>query len=415
MMNFGYLGVIFMNVFNPIIENNKDFKSNLLKCGASILGVFLFAYILIKIYEVPIYVTKIKSVCINSQINPSGGLNIRIVRDYDRSDKGLAMLDSPEKSSRAKQNRTLGGIFITGKFNYKNGCQSDNGKICNSIRSVVKDKMREYGKEEIENPQIVYISALTSHRQNFGIHYNLEGEQHDSVKHGEMEYSYFNGKRQVCKRYQYDDYFWYRNYKNVSGGDGKLYEEYYVASNTDNEVNIDFTCQAYTFTKPNVIRSLEDISKIVEIVEIGYSYLDSTKYAGTWALVDSLEIDYVGPAEFSEAIDPQPDKKTLSSIIYTDKDKIRQIGLNGLKYHVNFPDMENIQEAKIFIVSSLLTGLTALFFKYFYFIIRDIWHSFSYKKEKRLYVTIGLLVILIILIILLLLKPSNISVLNIRQ
>lgn len=414
-MNLGFLSAIYMNFFIPISEKKKDFKCNLIKCGASLIGVFLFGYLLIKIYEVPVYVTKIRTVSMNSHNEPGDGLNIRLVRDYDRSDKGLAFSDSPERSSRAKGNIFLGGIFISGKFHYQADSWGDKLKTCDSIRDVARMKMSQFGKKEIEDPQIIYISSLVSNRQDFGIHYSSVGEDHYATENSNMSVEFYNGKYMVNKTYCYKDYFWYANRKDVNNGDGRLFEEYFVASKDDSVLNIDFVCSPYTYNKPNVIRTLEDISKIIEVIEIGYSHFDHTKFAGTWSLVDSLEIDYVGPAEFSEPLDPLPDKKTLSSILYTDKDKIRQIGKYGLRYHVKFPDMENIQEARIFIVSGMLTGLAALFFRFLFFSLRNIWQYYGDMMDKKFYFCMVILIICLLLSLLVLLIPSNISVLDIRQ
>lgn len=415
MLNFGYLSAFLVNFINPITKTNKDFKGNVYKWVASLLGLIIFGYFLIKVYEVPIYITKIKTVQMNSKSDIGDGLNIRIVRDYDRSDKGLAMSGSPEISSRVRENKCLGGIFINGRFHYEPSSWSDSAKICDSIKDVAKIKMSQYGKKEIEDPQIVYISSIITNRQIFGILYDIQNEAHFIVENGGCEITYFDGKKQAIKEYQYKDFFLYKNRRSVYDNNGRLNEEYYVASREDTVLYIDYISQPYPYTKPNVIRTLEDISKIVEVIEIGYSYLDHSEYAGTWSRVNSLEIDYVGPAEFSEPLDPQPDKKTLSSIIYTDKDKIQKIGMNGLKYHVKFPDMENIQEARIFILSGLLTGIAAFFFRYSFFILRDIWKSLSIKKNKKIQIIIILLIILSIIIFLILLKQSHVEVLNIRK
>ena len=114
----------------------------------------------------------------------------------------------------------------------------------------------------------------------------------------------------------------------------------------------------------------EDISKLVEVIYVGEKK-DSLQDVGIWKYVRNLTFDYAGPAEFSEHIIPEPDEITLSSIHYRNSAKIQEIGRNGLRFHAKFPDMENRQEARIFILSAIVTGLGAMFLRYLWRLLTD--------------------------------------------
>lgn len=75
-----------------------------------------------------------------------------------------------------------------------------------------------------------------------------------------------------------------------------------------------------------------------------------------------LKINY-GTAVQISGLNPEPDVLTYDGFEYTDKDKIRFIILNGLEYHVSIPELANIQLAKIFALTTIVTLLLTLFLK----------------------------------------------------
>lgn len=81
--------------------------------------------------------------------------------------------------------------------------------------------------------------------------------------------------------------------------------------------------------------------------------------------VSSLKFDCVGPVKFSDMY-PVPDKVTMSSIQFTDKEKIDQIRCYGLNVHVQFEQLKNIQSIRTFIVTSAITLFSTLFIKHLY-------------------------------------------------
>ena len=55
----------------------------------------------------------------------------------------------------------------------------------------------------------------------------------------------------------------------------------------------------------------------------------------------------------------------ISSLYYTDSLKIQAIEKNGLKFHVKFPDMENLQIIRMWVVTLLLSGFLGSAFDLF--------------------------------------------------
>ena len=401
MANFGYLGSLgsmFLSLFNyfgGVGYTKRRFKRNFWKCIASFILVCLLGKVLIRVYEVPVYYTKIDM--LSHHCKPVAGeeLSISIMRDYDRADKRSNFPDTIDDKYKS-------GIFIEGIFHSNPNTSNDNPKRTDSIKKVLENIFVRFGHPQIQDPQIIYISAKTSYRQSFL--YLKQVVKEDTITHKDVmvHSKYFNGE--IFKKYDviYTDYFQYGILKSISGNNGCIMEDYYSATKDDSLIYVFSHINTQAHKKPSVWKTAEDVSKIVEVIEIGHSSREKDDYAGAWGATKSLKIDYVGPVEFSENIIPIPDKITLNSILYTDKTKIEEIGRNGLRFHVKFPDMENIQESRIFILSGLLTGLTALFLKYLYRILTDMGRYVVYKLKRRseipgCYFFIAIIVILLIL------------------
>lgn len=67
----------------------------------------------------------------------------------------------------------------------------------------------------------------------------------------------------------------------------------------------------------------------------------------------TLSIDFVGATDFSR-MKPEPDNIGMSSISFTDLDKIEQIKKDGLMFHAEFKEMKNKQNVRNFILTSLM-------------------------------------------------------------
>lgn len=125
------------------------------------------------------------------------------------------------------------------------------------------------------------------------------------------------------------------------------------------------------FSSPDFFFTAEDISRAVEILWIEGLNESNIK-------LKSLTFDYIGPTEYSDMY-PEPDIKDISKITFTDENKILTILKNGLRFHVNFPDMENVQQIRIFIITLILGGLLGLLIRVLYKIIK---RTHFYKKIK---------------------------------
>ena len=70
--------------------------------------------------------------------------------------------------------------------------------------------------------------------------------------------------------------------------------------------------------------------------------------------INKIKIDFGGAVDFSE-INPTPDRIDYSSIYFTDKDKINQISHKGLKFYCESLETKNVQEIRIFLLSTIAT------------------------------------------------------------
>lgn len=397
MANFGFLSSVFVYLGSkdetPINENDKieTMKSickNLIKTSLALLcGIILFV-VLLKLYEVPVYYTNIDTATSNS--DSCSKISIDIIRNYDRSDKSTSLADT------LKFNSGLAGIYVNGKFKSAPHCGLNYiGSKLDSLQKVCLEERKKYTQKSLEYPQFVYLSIVTSDRQMKGNkkwpepkaeYRNNDNEDYDI----QVTTTFFNGEQMVVEKNIYNDYFELGKLSEYKGGNGCHDESFYYASTEDSILSVHASISTPALRQPPYWRTLEDVSKLVEIIELGKKSSDTNVL---WRITNRLKIDYVGPAEFS-GLTPEPDTITLNSIIYTNPQKLEEIGKNGLRFHVKFPDMENIQESRIFVVSGLLTGLVALLFRYFYRLMKDL---IKYCKINKKVVALGVVILFIVL------------------
>ena len=401
MRNNGYLGVL-CSFFSSIFSYNEDKGDThygvlrvLGKLVLTLIALIIFGFALMKVYEVPVYYTKINVVLSQSLPKGGDGLNIILRRDYDRFDKNTIFPDSIDKGNHNP------GIFVNGIFEYRSNVINDSFEEIDTTINKLNRAFEHYNRPPIEDPQIIDIKVQTSYRQKFAIGIYTTKEKSISLTDCEAIFSSFDGERDIEYKQNSKDYFYYKKIQSIPGNTGCLLEDIYAASREDSIIHVHSSIYTTSHAKPSVFKAAEDVSKIVEIIEIGHSNRESKAFPGAWAFTKRLKIDYVGPTEFSENIYPKPDEITLNSILYTDSIKIEEIGRKGLRYHVRFPDMENIQEARIFILSGLVTGLAALAFKYLYRLIIGVWLIIRYKTKdkKRTKQIIGIILVIVGLII----------------
>ena len=112
-------------------------------------------------------------------------------------------------------------------------------------------------------------------------------------------------------------------HKNIS-------EQWTIVSSIDTIIPIFHVFKPLSYSKPNVLLTAEDVSRLVEIIELNDICPNSV---GNISEIRSLTIGYQTHTDFPEEISPAPDEKTLSYIRYTDKKKIKEIGVNGLRFY----------------------------------------------------------------------------------
>lgn len=102
----------------------------------------------------------------------------------------------------------------------------------------------------------------------------------------------------------------------------------------------------YPMEAPSWLR-LEDISQAYVDLKINSFTVDSIV----------LCMDFVGVTDFSN-MEPSPDSIGMSKIIFSDPIKIFKIRADGLKFHAKFRELENIQEIRVFTVTTVMSAFT---------------------------------------------------------
>lgn len=97
-----------------------------------------------------------------------------------------------------------------------------------------------------------------------------------------------------------------------------------------------------------------------------------------------LKVDFGGPTEFL-AMYPEPDVMTVSGFMFTDSLKLQQIMSDGIEFHAKFPQTEGLQNARMFVVTTLISILISVVFTLSYQIIKakyDKWQLNNHKKNS---------------------------------
>ena len=96
-----------------------------------------------------------------------------------------------------------------------------------------------------------------------------------------------------------------------------------------------------------------DISQSYFVVNLKCESIDSVR----------LTFDFVGATDFSEMI-PEPDSINMSSITFSDPQKIMQIKEKGLKFHAHFKERDGLQTIRLFAVTALMCVFTPMLMIY---------------------------------------------------
>lgn len=393
-MNFGFIaavktkfGLIKEKKINP--KEKEFYRINILKFLICLGCLFLSSIWLKKVYEVPVYVTDINiwDEGWSAENSNNTHLTVKIERNYGRSNNFKNSKKEIISDSTTDRQKLLYGISVYGQY-YRNPDSliiihnRKHSKLKDSIQSFIDRYIPNYNSEEYFDSlyKTVYVSISGTTRQSAYLYRNLyHTEPVNQTKPGEY-YQQDLGDMLViggCYKLSEMDIQQY-SFKN---------HNVFLSSNLDSACYVYSYLNSSDFDQPKILQTMEDVSKIVEKLRFN-TYFDKDSIP---APVDSIIFEYNGYMEISEAIYPKPDSISLSSLIYWDKNKIDYILNNDLVFHVHFPDMENIQEAKIFILSMLVTMFFGMLGNITYRIgIYKIW------KNKILSYIITLLSILII-------------------
>ena len=118
-------------------------------------------------------------------------------------------------------------------------------------------------------------------------------------------------------------------------------------------------CVNFSYVLPTS-KSLYE-SKIFSPYDLSQCYYHLTLDITDCSDNSSLSLDFGGATEFSH-MDPEPDKITMSSVIFTDSLKLEKIGKEGLWMHAKFKQLENIQIIRMFVITTGLGFFIALLF-----------------------------------------------------
>lgn len=373
-----------------------------------LLVLCLFATYLNKIYEVPVNYTEV-------HIEREGelkteDLHFSLIRDYDRNKESTKDVYEKVKEDRAKafkngnkdqEKKTIerrGGVFLEGTVHQFDSAHYSSFIGPDSLLLKRENRIKEIldtaHYQRLNN--VVYVLIKGTGRQILKYE-NYEFEESYEWTNSVWEsntnyYKYGTFKKSKINNKYLDKSTWnipidtmlcYRNLKTSNHGFSR---EAFLFSPTGSEVMPVFVeVTGSNFEKPNPLFIAEDISKMVEIIRLNLR---------TAQMINSITIDYCCPTEF-DFINPEPDERTMSSIRYTDRMKLSQIARNGLEYHVRFPDMDNVQEMRIFflttVVTLLITFILSLLYDLFSNKLLNIWHNHPY----RCIISIALLAIVI--------------------
>ena len=384
-MNWGYLSSIFCSLNISTFVKDHLLKNRLprnsVKFFLSFVALLYFGFALKKIYEVPVYVTKIDALASDVEFDKDRGITISILRNYDRNDKGTVRRDSVWYQWNSKS-QFSGGVGIDGYGKATQGISIGDEKRIAMVRDTLKHVYSKYNRTPIKARRIVYLSIQTTKRQSLQPPSPRKYIEHiDSCKDCLLYTTFFNGYEAINDSIKYKDYFEYERKGMEEGYNSAICENIIAVSKEDSTISIHAGFSTTAFGSPNILVA-EDISKFVEVIYVGDKKMNPDSLS-LWSAVNNLIFDYSGPADFSNHIVPEPDEITLSSIRYTDSLKIQEIGRNGLRFHVNLPDMENKQESRIFILSAIVTALGALVLRYFWRIMNDLLKKLSNALQNR--------------------------------
>lgn len=353
-----------------------------LKLLFTTIGIITTTIFLMKIYEVPVYHTAVslKHNC------DSAAIRIQVVRDFDRRNH----ISSENIDLKKKGNSSGSGyIDISGVvFRYNGECVCKDS-LCR-MDSSFEEKIRNQLSLQIEKCDtcntnidsigaIVYTKVYGTKRQFFRLFNVVE----------DSSFIYFKEAVLIDQGIEYEskDYCDYSYISKIKPNNLYVCETIDGVNKNDSVLAISYRYSASSFEKPNFFMTAEDFSKLVE--EIHFDSLSAKE-------IKRLDIDYKGAADFGVLV-PSPDSITISSIHYYSPEKINQIAKDGLKYQARLPEMENMQEVRIFFATMVLAGLFGVFFSLLYSLLKP-WALRLWQKKSQNLISWAILLSIILFI-----------------
>lgn len=398
------------------------FKYSLIQFAFLMVLLVLSWMFLVKCYEVPIHNNYISYVVRHSpssqsQIHFSGQTYIDIIYDYNTNKevKGFSRYGRPRDTKPRIEVETYIKVENSpslqeqdyGYYDYEMTWLKE-GK-----RMVAKDSMYlsyidscglEPGNEQWLEGSFFILGLNGSNRQYFYPFMFYSSEEINSL--WRREYAFPRCLNQDSSMVRNDsvwrEFQWGRIIPMSRSVNSTGLVSYNYIPPTDSVIYNGVSLSRLDYRHPNPIFTAEDISRAVEVL-----WIDGLRRNGSEINIRSLTFDYIGPTEFSDMY-PEPDRRELSKISFTDSTKLYYIGKNGLRFHVKFPDMENIQQIRMFVITLLLGGVLGLLFGLTHRIILLYWDKVRYStkhylhlnRKRGMWICTILLILLVIYIIL---------------
>lgn len=396
--------------------NNDSGKVVLLKFALSLLAFLISCYVLLKIYQVPISYTKV-NYAYSSWIPDSNKIDISLIRNYDLLSRNPLGSDGGElipsniviTSKNREKKRGNGALIVTGLLKRDSVRISNSSNISEEAAVRLsqflaeKNTVREFPVDSMN--AMAYLSVYGNYRQSFyytnWIHHPLLDYKKDAdVRY--ISYDGTKGKGDSARVHKYLNY----TITEPVGRNGFKREYFATASQSDTICPIVFFGSSSNYERPNVFTSAEDISKTVEVIELGGS---TSRY------VRNLTLDYRTPIALPSKFLPEPDEVTMHSIRYTDPAKIEWIGAEGLRTYVSFPNLENVQALRIFVIAGIVGALAALMIRYANNLILRLIRLIRRKVPSKVSTAILIIIAIgLIIAVFLSYKSSNVDVFSIN-
>lgn len=383
-------------IMKHLMFTNPDYKHQrksiiVYRIVLVVLALLVFGLFLRKIYEVPVHYTEYQVLQEGSFINAD--LHFFLIRDFDRH---------KESSNKILVNDSTwnGGVFVEGVFWDKDSTGTvhstwfNNDSLLNRKLESILDTA--HFDHENNMGDIVYAMIKTTRQQRLCF---LHKEREISAEcHGtwQMKTEYYHSgvyntpgiENKYITRNKWsipvDTLFIHKREQNNKNG---ICREYFIFSSKGEKAIPVFTSiRGDIFEKPNPFLVAEDVSKLVDIIRFPLA---------TGQYVKSITIDYKCPTEFGY-LNPEPDERTFSSIRYYDKNKINKIAWDGLTVHATFPDMENIQEVRLFLLTTVITILITLLVSLFYKLSSRKMYKWWKKHSRRFWLILVIISLLTI-------------------